>query len=231
MAAIPRSVIAFRELSFEGSATSLQTFFERLLAFGSLVDWTRNKEKERSANEVPLTQSRYYCYDFAGAGDLPAATVWVAQEGESARVINILSADASDLGPRSYNQVLGLFEAAVVELALAEVGVKVCGTKAEQGLDDLLKAPEAARLFREFVATANASTGTLHPLDGARFSKFVISAYWNNLHPDTSLLGRWVKLNYQWPEYVIDRTMAKLEDELALLREHEELRPRYAQAA
>ncbi len=122
----------------------------------------------------------YYQYDFQGNENLPQARLFLAQYEEDSilKAINILADEISHLSYDDYNGILTNFYEKLVKPCAAEHKVNIEITRDEITAKDLLT-NKNEQLFYQFSKTANRSTGTIHPMDQAKWFNFIISVHQN----------------------------------------------------
>lgn len=184
--------------------------------------WERDFQSEERSMGMPFADTSYRCYYFKGTDDLPAARLWLMLQPTAAEVINIVPETPrhwmhGGLSLAEYGNILDAFLRMVqVAQEAARTTFEVYLTPAERTLTDALPADTAA-LFKVFATTANPSTGNLHPLDASRWHAFVISAHRYKAEVDSDFLRKWLSLNTEWYEEVIERVLTETESALELL--------------
>jgi len=113
-------------------------------------------------------------------------------------LVNVVPVERGKLEVHEYNDALQEFLRDVVKPAEHVLGIEIRVSPREQTLTDWTS-KEAADALRLFTAAANMSTGADHPLDEARWLRFVIADHRAQGTLDAALLRQWLVEVDRWP--------------------------------
>jgi len=213
----------FRDLYVSADADRMAAVveqFEHSLPPG----WARDSEAERNIRASPFGTRPTYCFICVGHGDLPAATLVLAQKDPGTFFVsNIIPTSKHQLSYREYNSILEEFHDRALRPSSESGGLTAVLTEAQADLDHWMS-PATAEKLRAFAACANQSTGAAHPSDRERWNEFVLSAYCDRSQMDASTLRRWLIEFEGWPSELADQLALEYEYGRELLSFAEEHR-------
>jgi len=203
----------FRQLLISPSNMGVEDYIN-ILNKQATGFWKRQKFVEERETFLRASQTKMFCFAFAGHEPLPPALLWLAPSATNAlEVANIVPRKIDKLSYSQYNAILESFVADVVQPTQEEAPADVEMTDAKQTIEDVLKEDAAAK-FRAFSQLANRSTGSAHPSDRDRWLAFITTAHMLKLRVDAETLERLLIEEEKWPP---DRaTELAIEYDLAL---------------
>jgi hypothetical protein len=187
----------FRDWEIRNSDRSKLDNFVSRLAKGLPSGWTRDKGREKelagSSGKGSLVVFRI---DLTTG--LPPARLYLAHDPTVLKVTNIVPQETSELTRFQYNSILLSFQS-IAEPFAANLGLDINLTSDQENVSDLMTA-RAMKALQTFSVAANKSTGTSHPLDHARWLKFLILAHKDGADLDPETLTRWLIEEDEWYE-------------------------------
>jgi hypothetical protein len=180
--------------------------------------WTRDagREKELARHRDPGSLVVLKIDTKTG---LPAARLYLFFQATLAKVTNIVPHERSELSRVEYNGILLSFHAIADPIA-QKLGLEIRLTSDQENIADSMSA-RAMKALREFSGLANKSTGASHPLDHARWLKFLIFAHRDDAQLDPETLIRWFIEEDEWYEDQADKLGISYEFARELLAEYD----------
>ena len=204
----------FQELTIKGELSAVERFIDEIES--SLKgEWSRDKAMEEQVKA--LDTSPTWCFAFGGRQQDPAAYLWLAyREPGELYIPNIVPAGTEELSRKQYNRIVQAFYTEFAKEAARRAGVVAILGSDSVELEDLLSA-ETAQALQRFSALANKSTGSSHPLDKARWEKFLISAHVEKSALAPYELERWLVEEQEWPSNEATDLAVEYENAMSLL--------------
>jgi hypothetical protein len=208
----------FRDWEIRSSDGSKLSQFGDQLARSLPRGWTRDagREKELARHRDP---GSILVLKVAPTTGLPAARLYLYIEAALAKVTNIVPHETSELSRPEYNNILLSFHAIASPIA-TKLGLELKLTSDQENIADLMSA-RAMKALRDFSSNANKSTGASHPLDHARWLKFLILAHKDDAQLDPETLIRWFIEEDEWYEDQADKLGISYEFARGLLSEYD----------
>lgn len=200
-------------------------------------------DKERFIDDIPIvSEEKTYTFEYqdlnnngqwdpgepwgvSGQDELQANIILISKKPHNEyRVTNIIPLSKSSLDYDEYNMVLNIFYDLFIKDKHKKYRLDVDLSESEVSLDKYIS-EKSVRLLEVFSSSANKNTGSAHPSDRERWSKFVISV----CKKDEGLaigvvdvVRRWLIEVGGWSESVAGELIVEFEFGLALLKQYNE---------
>jgi hypothetical protein len=159
--------------------------------------WTRDKGREKELARTSGTGA-LVVFRIDPITGLPPARLYLSHDPGVLKVTNIVPQESSELSRAQYNTILLNFQAISQPIA-SHLDLDIQLSSDRQDVSRLMTA-RAMRALRYFSDAANKSTGASHPLDHARWLKFLILAHKDGSDLDPETLTRWLVEENEWYE-------------------------------
>lgn len=205
----------FRDLTIDGPRSKLRAFVAELSK--SLPQaWTRDNLREKQINERTVSGSQVV-FHVAAMPERPSARLylWHKTDQDTYSISNIVPESASELSMFQYNDIVEEFRKICAPIA-KKLELNLSVTSDELDIANLLTA-RAMKALQSF--ESNANMASLHPFDRARWRRFLIFAYKDNVDLTAEKLGRWLVEERRWPDESAFRLVIEYEFALELLKD------------
>jgi hypothetical protein len=187
----------FRELTVKGNPEDLSRF-KTLLTPTEKSGWRRDTSAEAELRNLDPSEDPGLCFLAAARPGRPAARLWLAHSRQNEIYVpNVVPESTSPLCRATYNEIVREFLQLVARPAAKAARVVARLGKDAVELEDMVPA-YAAECLRQFCALANKSTGSSHPLDRARWFRFIIVSHAQRSKLQADELERWLSLEGGW---------------------------------
>ena len=133
------------------------------------------------------------------------------------KVTNIIPYKTGQLTISQYNRILNDLYNNFTLPHCKEYGLVAKLSEFEITLEKYIS-KESSSLLHTFSIAANKSTGTSHPLDKARWFKFVINVFNDGSDLPTDILNRWLVEVEDWSENMAFELIIEFEQAISLLK-------------
>jgi hypothetical protein len=203
-------------------AEKLIDIVRAVLEQGNIASWALSEQEMERLKDVGFgSGGAFVCAERLDQNGHPYAVLALLHSPPGqVYVPNIVPEEKHELSKAEYNQVLTAFHEDVLKPALAQWaqphGLDI--TKPVVHLDDLLPA-DLAKSLRAFSNSANKSA--LHPLDQARWRKFLIHSHKKGHEISSDLLKDILVEELSWPDEAAWRLASRYQDGIELLDEYD----------
>lgn len=184
--------------------------------------WVHRPEREEEIRTPGETE--VIALERSPTGDSPGVSLWMFEERDGRyKVSNIVPLKHGDLGTTGYNDALKDFVRAVVSPAAEEFHLEYDLSSGMKSIGDWADQDTVVALKR-FSTLANKSTGRSHPMDGDRWTAFLLVAHRKNSLLNSEQLSRWLVEVERWPSEIANELASEYDLSRSLLSKYDEIR-------